>query len=1010
MQTIGRASWRIWFLALLVSGPTGPASGQEGSASATQHYSGAVTLQNRGDYRLAAEQWVKFIDTFKTDSRCDRAFHYLGVCYLKTNQLDLARQCFEIVVKYYPKFDLLDATYYCLGSTLYNMGQSGKAELYDAAADAFETVISKYPQSELVSQALFHRGECFYHRGKKQEAAETYSQWLAKFPGDKLAAEVLHALGVSQEELGQNAEAGKSYDQFLEKYPKNSLAAEVTVRRAALLAQDRKYAQAAALYASVSAKWPQSKLLPVAGLAGGKCYYLAGNFAAAQKLLAQIVAADGLSLGEAAHWLVRSLLKEGEPAEAAATAARLLPKLAGDPQAARLSMDRADAVYEVPGRRGESVALYAAIATQYPKASMAPEALYLAGFTALGQGDYPTALRHAAAYLAAYPHGTWVAEATYVEAESRLQLGQFAQAEKCFGELLQKYPAGADAETWQVRRGLSLYLQKKYAETTGWLQPKLAKLHAPDALAEANYLVGSSQVELKQFGAAAKSLEASLAAGPKWRQADQALLLLAQAEGELHRGQQAQTALRRLVAEFPESQVLDRAHYRLGELAYAGGDLPAATAEYQQVVDRWPQSSLVPRALYGLGWAKLSQNDYPSAERLFDTMLGKFPKDKLAPRARYARGIARHQRKDFGPAIDDVQALLAADPTPAEKSDARYLLGLCQTGLKQHAEAAASFQAILHDDPKYAGADKVLYELAWALKQQDQQKEAGEVFSRLAAEHADSPLAAESQYHLGESAYQSGQYQNAVAAYRAALPKAGRGAWGEKVAHKLGWAYFRLDDFAGAQQAFHAQRTTWPEGPLSGDAAFMEAESLAKQRKFAEALATYEQVKNPAGQDLPMLALLHAGQAAGELKQWEKSREWLTKCVAQFPESPYVPEALCEQAWAQQNLGQLDEALALYQKVIAGTGREAAARSQFGIGEIQFQQKKYVEAKKSFFKVAYGYSYPRWQAEATYQSGRCFEALGMKEEAIKQYRELLEKYPQSDQSPQAKQRIEELRK
>ncbi len=478
MQTIGRAFWRVLLVVLLVPGPTGPARGQEGSASATQRYSAAIGLQNRGDYRFAAEQWVQFIDTFKTDSRCDRAFHYLGVCYLKTNQLDLARQCFEIVVKNYPKFDLLDATYYCLGSTLYNLGQSGKAELYDAAADAFETVVSNFPQSELVSQALFHRGECFYHRGKKPEAAEVYTQWLAKFPGDKLAADVLYALGVTQEELGQNAEADKSYDRLLKKYQENSLAAEVTVRRAALLAQDRKYAQAAALYASVSAKWPQSKLLAVAGLAGGKCYYLAGDFAAAQKPLAQIVAADGPSLGEAAHWLVRSLLKGGKPAEAAATAERLLPKLAGGPQVAQVSMDRADALYEIPRRRSESVALYAAIAAKYPQATVAPEALYMAGFAALGKGDYSTALRHATAFLAAYPQSRLGAEAAYVEAESHLQLGHFAQAEKCFGQLLQKYPAHADAETWQVRRGLSLYLQKKYAATITWFQPKLAKLRA----------------------------------------------------------------------------------------------------------------------------------------------------------------------------------------------------------------------------------------------------------------------------------------------------------------------------------------------------------------------------------------------------------------------------------------------------------------------------------------------------------------------------------------------------
>ncbi len=124
------------------------------------------------------------------------------------------------------------------------------------------------------------------------------------------------------------------------------------------------------------------------------------------------MAADGPSLGEAAHWLVRSLLKGGKPAEAAATAERLLPKLGDGPQAAQVSMDRADAIYEIPRRRAESAALYAAIAAKYPQAPIAPEALYMAGFAALGKGDYATALRHAAAFLAAYPHSELVADAS----------------------------------------------------------------------------------------------------------------------------------------------------------------------------------------------------------------------------------------------------------------------------------------------------------------------------------------------------------------------------------------------------------------------------------------------------------------------------------------------------------------------------------------------------------------------------------------------------------------------
>ena len=433
------------------------------------------------------------------------------------------------------------------------------------------------------------------------------------------------------------------------------------------------------MYASVSAKWPQSPLLTASKLAAGKCYYLAGNFAGARKALDQ-VASGGESAGEAAHWLVRSALKEGKPADAAAAAEKMAAKLGGSPQAVQLLMDQADAVYEIPQRRGEAVALYAALAAKYPQDALAPQALYMAGFAALSQGDYATAIRQAEAFLAAYPSSDLAADVGYVAAESHLQANQFAEAEKGFAALVQKYPNHADVETWKVRRGSLLFLQKKHTEAIAMLQPMLAELHAPDALAEAHYLAGASQAELKQFDAAVKSLEASLAAQPKWRQADNALLLLSQVCSELKQGEQAKAALGRLVAEFPQSRILDRAHYRLAELAYAGGDFNAAAAEYQQVAEKWPQSPLAPHALCGWGWARLGQNDYAAAAKCFDAMVQKYAGHKLVPRARYARAVARHQLKQYAGAIEDIQALLAAEPAAAEKSDARYLLGLCQAG------------------------------------------------------------------------------------------------------------------------------------------------------------------------------------------------------------------------------------------------------------------------------------------------------------------------------------------
>ena len=453
---------------LMLVGLAGELSAQEKSAAATRQYNAAVALQNRGAFDLAADEWAKFIAAYQTDPRLDCAQHYLGVCYLKTNKLDLAQQCFETVIKNYPKCELLDAAHLNLGVARYGLAQGGKAEMYDAAADAFNNVVAKFPQSKHVAKALFYRGESFYHRGKKAEAAEMYAQLAAKFPNDPLLADALYALGVTQEELGRQAEAGKTYDQFLLAFPQSPLAAEVTMRRAetlfaqgqfepaaqrfavaaaakdfaladqatsrqaAALAQLKKYAEAAALYASVTKKWPQSKLMAASNLAGGKCGYLAGNFAEARRMLELASASGGESTGEAAHWLARCLLKEGRPVDAIAVVEKLLPKLNDGPQKAQLLLDQADAIYEIAERRSESAALYAALAAKYPKDAVGPQALYMAAFAALGKGDFEAALRHASAFTAAYPDHELLPDVAYLAAESELQLGRYAEADKQF--------------------------------------------------------------------------------------------------------------------------------------------------------------------------------------------------------------------------------------------------------------------------------------------------------------------------------------------------------------------------------------------------------------------------------------------------------------------------------------------------------------------------------------------------------------------------------------------------
>ncbi|MEX0677780.1 MAG: tetratricopeptide repeat protein, partial [Pirellulales bacterium] len=61
------------------------------------------------------------------------------------------------------------------------------------------------------------------------------------------------------------------------------------------------------------------------------------------------------------------------------------------------------------------------------------------------------------------------------------------------------------------------------------------------------------------------------------------------------------------------------------------------------------------------------------------------------------------------------------------------------------------------------------------------------------------------------------------------------------------------------------------------------------------------------------------------------------------------------------------------------------------------------------------YGYPEspetvrvWQANASYEAGRCFEVLKMIDQAKKSYQEVVERYPTSDKATLAKNRLEAL--
>jgi TolA-binding protein len=1030
---------------------------RQSSEAAILQYRAAVAFHNRQQYDFAVEEWERFLEKFPDDPLAAKAQHYAGVCYLQLKKPEQAIAAFEQLTSKFPAFDLLDQAYLNLGMSYYAAAQAGKGELHDKAAAAFAAVIEKFPKSTQAPQALFYRGESLYARNKKEDAVNSYRELAEKHTKSQQRPEALYALGVTLQELGRDADAGAAYDRFLRDYPKHALATEVvmreadtllaakdfakaekqfalvarapgfkladyaTLRQALAMYEQKKYAEAANLYAALVKDFPKSQYVAAATLSAGNCFYLANMQKEARVWLGRVVAAGGDDAPEAAHWMARSLLKDNQPAEAVAVVEKVLPAAAKSPQFALLKTDRADALYEIPERRRESVALYAEIARDHPQSPAAAQAAYMAAYAALQIGDFKAAREHAQTFLKRHQDHSLSPDVRFVLAEALIQLDDAAAADAIYAELVEQFPSHADAEQWRVRRALALSLMKKHDAVVAYLRPIVGKLRRPGLMAEAQFLLGNSLLELKEYSEAREAFQTSLNAQPKWRQADEALLGLSRAQRAMGDIKAAKTSLTRLLAEFPDSKILDRAHFRLGEYHYAAGEYQDASREHNWVIEKTPQSPLVPHALFGLAWAQLGSQNHAAAIKSFSRLIGEFKDHELAAKALSGRANARLQAKDYAGATADVKAFLGRDTDATETADAQFILGLAQAGAKNYEAAIEAFKSIVERHPNYAGIDKVLFELAWTHKSAKNDDAAFDYFSRLAERHPNSSLAAESNYHVGEHLYhEKKDYVQAAAAYRAALKSGKKSELAEKAQHKLGWALYQQNDFAGAGKAFADQLADYPQGELTADAAFMNAESLFKQAKYEAAYPAFSRAlaMKPSSEEFVALGLLHAGQSAGQLKKWDESLRHLAELTGKHPESTYVPEALYEQGWARHNQRKFAEALKLYEAAAEkAPTREVGARARFMAGEVLFEQGNHKDAVRSFFQVAYGFSETGapesiriWQAASLYESGRCFEVLKDLDQAKKLYAELLEKYPKSDKAELAKRRLAELTK
>ena len=1044
------------------------------SDAARAAYASAAALQNREAWDLAAEEWMALIAAHPQDPLARKGRYYLGICQLKADQWPEAQKTFRELVAAGGDPATVALARWELGYGEFRAAQSqAKPEAYAAAAKSLAEFLEKSPGQPQAADALFYLGESLWQAGRREEAIAAWQRFVRDHASSPRLPDVLYALGVGQTEAGSRKEAAATLKRFADSFPTHRLADDVALWRAdvaiaagtpaeaepllmklaaakgprAAEALDRlgtarwsqkNWTGAAEAFARLAQDFPAADRAARAAVSAGAAYLEAKQPDKARPWLQKAAAAGGPQAAEAAHRLALLELDARQPARAVEIASKALASLsAGNdnsgPLAAKLELDRADALWELPDRRKDAAAAYASIVERFPREPAARTAMSMTALVALGDGKAAEAVAKADLFLERHGRGPdagkdpVVLDVMAIRAEALLAKGDAAAAAEAYRGLIADSPPGPQRAAWQLREANARIADRQWQKAHDLLAAARPSLES-SAAAEAMLLDATALVELGKPADAVKLLESLDAAHPRWPRRPEALLLAVRAKREAGDKAGGLVLAEKLAADYPDAALADVAWYRLGQLRQDAGQYDAAIDAFAASRQRAPKGNRAAWGLLAAGWCHEAKGRLPEAIRTWTDLVDSYPDSSAVGPAVLARGDARQRTGDFKGGLADAKRVLDQKEgkwnDATSRGEARLLEALCLAGEKRYGDAAAAFQQLLAGKPDSSGTERVLFELAAVQSLDGRKAEAEKTFRTLVGRFPGGPRAAEAWFEIGESQWAAGRWDEAAQAYAASIKaasavKGGPPALPEQARHKLGWAHAMKKDHAAAAAAFADQVAAHPAGPLAADGRAMLGESLFQAGKYAEASAALAKALEDPGRlssdDLRGLAAVRASEAAAMQEKWSDSLAFADRLVVAQPKSAYAAQARYAAAWARQNLGRLDEALQAYREVADASRSELAARARMMEGEVLFEQGKHRDAIKSFFKAAYGFgekeapaAYHPWQAQATFEAARCFEVLEKPDQARKLYAELVERYPDSQQTPAARKQLESL--
>lgn len=406
-------------------------------------------------------------------------------------------------------------------------------------------------------------------------------------------------------------------------------------------------------------------------------------------------------------------------------------------------------------------------------------------------------------------------------------------------------------------------------------------------------------------------------------------------------------------------------YFYLGESHYYAKNYPEAIAAYEQAVSGGAGLQVQSLASLGIGWSRLRLKEYPLAEQSFSAVN---PQDLEKPNRQILKlgeAVLFSQTGRQIEALERYESLIAAAADPLVAIQA--LLGKAEILYERgdFSGAVSVYSAALEELTAEGITGELLdnahYGLAWVYLKQGEYKPAISEFQKIVSQTPDKTVKISALCQIADAYQESGDLERARQAYDEILRDYPTSFYSDYVQYQRGMLSLRESNYEGAIMSFMSLKRNFPGSKLIDDAS------------YALGLAYFQR------------------------QDYETSREIFAGFQQEFRESSLRSQALYLLGTSLYNLGRFGEALEAFRNVIRyySGDRDLVQKAEYEMADCYYQLGREKEALSRFEQLRSKYPESSLTAEIIWWLGEYYYRLGDLEMARRYFLALIDDFPES---------------